>query len=177
MLDPVLPHKSDVEGVALNVPDQTSVAEAVNTIVARVEQHCPGHPVRRVLVQPMLSGLGEALLGYRIDPQVGPLVVLAAGGTRTELYRDRTVRLAPVSDKTTRDMLERVTALQALHGYRGAPPGDLEALATAVAAVSQLAHDPDIAEAEINPLLVHSEGAGVTAVDAMVRTRQTQGYQ
>jgi acyl-CoA synthetase (NDP forming) len=169
VLDADLPHKSDVGGVVLKVPDPAGLAEAVHTIVANVARHRPGKPVTRVLVQPMVTGLGEVLVGYRVDPQVGPLVVLAAGGTLTELYRDRAVRLAPVTGQTAREMLDEVVALRVLRGYRGAPPGDLEAVADAVSAVSRLAQHPHIAEAEINPLLVHGEAAGVQAVDALVR--------
>lgn len=177
VLDAALPHKSDVGGVVLNVPDQTSVAEAIDTLVARVKQHRPEQPVRRVLVQPMLSGQGEVLLAYRVDPQVGPIVVLAAGGTLTELYRDRAVRLAPVTKKIAQEMLEEVIALRTLRGYRGTPPGDLGALAAAVNRMSLLAQDGDIAEAEINPLLVHGEAVGVTAVDALVRVHTRKKYR
>ena len=127
--------------------------------------------VRRVLVQPMIAGVGEALIGYRVDPDAGPLVLLAAGGIYTEIYRDRSLRLAPVDTETACEMIAEVRALKLLTGYRGKPAGDIDALAQAIAALSRLAADPDVVEAEVNPLIVSPQGAGVVAVDAVVTMR------
>ena len=118
----------------------------------------------------MMTGLGEALVGYRVDPDVGPIVMLAAGGLLTEIYRDRSLRLAPVDLAAARAMIAEVRGLKVLAGYRGKPAGDLEALARAIVAVSELAHDSAVAEAEINPLIVRSAGEGVIAVDALVKS-------
>ena len=128
-----------------------------------------GRRLDRLLVQPMLPGVGEALVGYRVDRDVGPLVMVAAGGILTEIYRDRSLRLAPVDLDTAREMIAEVRGFQVLAGYRGKPAGDLDALAHAIVALSQLAHDATIAEAEINPLIVRPVGQGVVAVDAVVR--------
>ena len=95
--------------------------------------------VGRVLVQPMVAGLGEVLIGYRVDPDVGPLVMLAAGGILAEIHRDRSLRLAPVDLAEAKAMIGEVAALKALAGYRGKPPGDLDALAQALVALSRLA--------------------------------------
>jgi succinyl-CoA synthetase beta subunit len=127
--------------------------------------------MRRVLVQPMMAGIGEALVGYRVDPDVGPLVMVAAGGIFTEIYRDRSLRLAPVDLEAARAMIAEVRGLRLLDGYRGKPRGDLDALAHAIVALSRLADDPSIAEAEVNPLIVGEAGEGVAAVDALVRLR------
>ena len=144
---------------------------AVQTIARDVAACRVGTTVDRVLAQSMVQGLGEVLIGYRVDAQVGPLVMLAAGGVLTEIYRDRSMRMAPVDLDTARDMIAEVKALQALAGYRGKPPGDLEALAAAIVALSGLAllDDLRVAEAEINPLIVRPVGQGVVAVDALVR--------
>jgi acetate---CoA ligase (ADP-forming) len=163
-----LPHKSDAGAVLLDVRD---LPDAVATIRAAVAEHAPEVDVREVLVQPMVSGLGEVLIGYRLDPDAGPVVVLAAGGVAAELQGDRSVRTAPVDLDTARDMVHEVVSLRALDGYRGAPRGDLDALAAAVVALSNaaLAESPVILEAEANPVLVLPEGQGVVAVDALVR--------
>jgi succinyl-CoA synthetase beta subunit len=124
---------------------------------------------QRLLVQPMIAGVGEVLIGYRVDPDVGPLVMVAAGGIYTEIYRDRSLRLAPVDAGTAAEMIAEVQGLRALAVYRGKPAGDLAALAQAISALSQLALDPAVAEAEINPLIVRPRGEGVDAVDAVVR--------
>jgi acyl-CoA synthetase (NDP forming) len=116
----------------------------------------------------MVSGVGEVLIAYRVEPEVGPLVMLAMGGVLTEIYRDRVLRLAPVDAATAREMISELKGIRALSGFRGQPPGDLDALAQALVALSRLASDPAIVEAEINPLIVREKGHGVVAVDALV---------
>lgn len=157
-------HKSDVGGVVLNVRDDEALLVAVRQIAQSTNS-------ARVLVQPMVTGLGEVLIGYRVDRDVGPLVMVAAGGVLAEIYRDRSLRLAPVDPTTAHEMIDEVAALKALAGYRGRPAGDLDALANALVALSQLAvlEGAPIADAEVNPLMVRAKGQGVIAVDALVK--------
>jgi acetate---CoA ligase (ADP-forming) len=162
-------HKSDVGGVMLGIADPPALSAAMATMRARLPQ------ARRVLVQPMIGGVGEALIGYRVDRDVGPLVMVAAGGIFTEIYRDRSLRLAPVDLDAAHEMFAEVRAFKALAGYRGKPPGDIAALAQAIAALSRLAADPAVIEAEINPLIVRREGEGVVAVDALMRIIENRG--
>jgi hypothetical protein len=124
-----------------------------------------------VLVQPMVQGVGEVLIGYRVDPDVGPLIMLAAGGILAEIHRDRSLRLAPIDLAEATAMIGEVASLKAFAGYRGRPAGDLDAVAQALVALSRLAmHDgPAVAEAEVNPLIVMPKSEGVIAVDALVR--------
>src|SRR5262249_56066343 len=89
-------HKADVGGVILGVGDERTLREAIATIRDNVAARKPGVAVDRVLVQPMIAGVGEVLIGYRVDADVGPLVMLAAGGALTEIHRDRALPLAPV---------------------------------------------------------------------------------
>ncbi len=168
VLSPEITHKSDVGGVMLGIADAPSLVAAIAAMRARLRQ-----AGRRVLVQPMIAGIGEVLAGYRVDPDAGPLVMVAAGGVYTEIYRDRSLRLAPVDAGTAADMIAEVQGLKPLAGYRGKPAGDLAALAQAIAALSQLAAEPDVAEAEINPLIVRPQGEGVVAVDAVVRMHES----
>ncbi|MEA2927961.1 MAG: hypothetical protein QOG38_389 [Hyphomicrobiales bacterium] len=165
-----IPHKTDAGGVALNLRDGDAVAAAIKAMRDTIRQRV-GMAPERVLVAPMVSGIGEALIGYRVDREVGPLIMVAAGGVYTEIYRDRSLRLAPVDLATARAMISEVKAFAMLKGFRGKPAGDLEALAKAIVALSQLAlqNDPAIAEAEVNPLIV--KDYGVVAVDALVKTR------
>jgi acyl-CoA synthetase (NDP forming) len=162
-------HKTDVGGVALGVADGEALLAAIQKIAATVAERKPDARIARVLVQPMVSGLGEVLLGYRVDRDVGALIMVAAGGVLTEIARDRSLRLAPVDLATAHEMIAEVRSLTALAGYRGRPAGDLDALAHAIVALSQLAGDASIAEAEINPLIVRPAGEGVVAVDALVK--------
>ena len=164
-----LPHKSDVGGVVLNVTDPAGVADAARRIAQTVADHQPDIQIERVLIQSMVKGVAEVLVGFHRDADVGPIVLLALGGVLAELSDRRALRLAPVTRAEAIEMIEELGALRALKGYRGSPPGDLAALAAAIVAMSKLAHNPAIIEAEINPLIVRSEGKGVIAVDALVR--------
>ena len=165
-----IPHKTEAGGVALNIKDGAALAAAVASMCETVRQRA-GITPDRVLVAPMISGIGEALIGYRVDREAGPLVMVAAGGVMTEVYRDRSLRLAPVDLATAHAMIAEVKAFAMFKGFRGKPAGDLDALARAIVALSQLALQagPPIAEAEVNPLIVRPDG--VVAVDALIRTK------
>jgi acetate---CoA ligase (ADP-forming) len=173
VLSAEIAHKTDVGGVVLGIKDGEALIAAIQKIAADVAERKAGARAERVLVQPMLIGLGEALVGYRVDRDVGPLVMVAAGGVLTEIARDRSLQLAPVDIAMARDMITEVRGLIPLSGYRGRPKGDLDALAQAIVALSQLADDPTIVEAEINPLIMRSVGEGVVAVDALVKLAGT----
>lgn len=165
-----IPHKTEVGGVLLNLRDEQELAAAIATLRRNLDERAPSAFCEEVLVQPMQKGLGEVLVGYRVDPEAGPIVMLAAGGIWAEVAKDRSIRLAPVTVETAREMVTEVNALKPLTGLRGKARGDLEALAHTVSALSQLALQPGlrIVEAEVNPLLILPEGQGVTAVDALI---------
>jgi succinyl-CoA synthetase beta subunit len=169
LLSAEIAHKSDIGGVVLGVSDGVSLLQAIQNIRTAVQERMPTASMQRVLVQPMISGIGEVLIGYRVDRDVGPLIMLASGGVLTEIVRDRSLRLAPVDLADAREMIAELRSLVALSGYRGKPKGDLDALAQAIVALSQLANDPSVVEAEINPLMVLPQGQGVVAADALVK--------
>lgn len=162
-------HKTDAGGVALGVASPEELAQRSRALVATVRKRRPDARLDGILVQPMTGGIAEVLVGYRLDPQVGPVVTVGMGGTLAEIYRDIAVRLAPVSAVEAAEMIAEVRGLAVLRGFRGKEPGDITALADAVARVSTLAHLPGVIEAEINPLIVKPAGGGVIAVDGLVR--------
>lgn len=163
-----LGHKSDAGGVRLRLRNAAEVFAAARTIRTDVAAH-DGPDITDVLVQEMETGLAEVLVGYRVDPDAGPLVLVAAGGVFAEVYADRSLRPAPVDRESALRMLDEVTGLATVRGLRGAMPGDLDALADLVVTMSTLADRADIAEAELNPVLVRAAGEGVVAIDAVVR--------
>ena len=167
---PEIPHKTEVGGVVLGIQNQEQLVQAFNTLKANLNAKAPGIICNEVLVQPMRKGLTEVLVGYRVDPDAGPIIMLAAGGIWAEVMRDRSIRLAPVSVETARDMIQEVKLLQTVSGLRGKTQGDLEALAQTISNLSQLAVQPErgVMEAEVNPLMVMPQGEGVLAVDALV---------
>jgi acyl-CoA synthetase (NDP forming) len=150
-------HRTEVGGVALNIANASELEAAAQRMGAQ-----------RLLVQRMETGLAEAIIGYRDDPVVGPVVLVGAGGTLAELYEDVAIELAPVSEALAEEMIARVKGLAVVRGYRNLPRGDVQALARAVAALSRLAQIPGrpVREAEVNPLIVKRDG--VIAVDALV---------
>jgi acetate---CoA ligase (ADP-forming) len=154
-------HKTEAGAVRLGIADRAAFERAARDLLGRV----PG--ARAVLVQKMEGGLAEAIVGYREDPVAGPIVLVGAGGTLAEIYKDSVLKLAPVSEDEAAAMIERVKGFATLRGYRGLPRGDLGALARAVAALSRLALLPGrpVAEAEANPVIVKEKGA--VAVDAL----------
>ena len=151
-------HKTEAGGVALGI----SCRQEFEVKLEKLEKITP-----RLLVQKMESGLAEAIVGYRDDPVVGPLVLVGAGGILAELYNDVVLHTAPVDEAGALEMLAAVRGFAVLRGYRGLPPGDLQALARTVAALSRfalLAGRP-VREAEANPVIVRQNG--VVAVDAL----------
>jgi acyl-CoA synthetase (NDP forming) len=166
VLSDAVPHKTEAGGVAVGIDGPEALTAAARGIVDSVAKQLPGVTVDRLLVQPMVPGLQEVLLGYRRDPQVGPVVTLAPGGVLVGLYDDKAVRLAPVDEATAIEMIGEVIGLAPLRGHRGLPKGDLAALARAVAAFSRLAEHSDVVEADANPVMVTE--MGVVAVDALI---------
>lgn len=172
-------HKTNVGGVALNVANAEELSAAIARITRSVATNCPHVELERVLVQPMTTGLGELLLGYRRDPDAGAIVLLASGGIYTEIYQDRSIRLAPVDMAGARGMIEELNITRIFQGFRNRPVGDLEALAKAIVHLSRLAEDSGsgVIDAEINPLIIRPKGEGVVAIDALVQLAQTERQQ
>ena len=170
VLSPDIAHKTDAGGVELALADAAQLRAGAQRILERVRASRPNARIEGILVQEMKRGRAEVILGFKRDPQVGPIVVLGVGGTLAEIHRDFCVRLAPVSVAEAQEMIEQVRGLALVRGYRGQPKGDLAALARAVAAFSTLGclAEVPVAEAEINPLIVGAEGEGVAAVDGLI---------
>ena len=163
-----LAHKTEVGGLALGLKDTTAVASAHADMVARLGEG-------EYVLEEMDSrdGVVEILVGGRQDENFGPIVMVGAGGTETELYGDTWLELAPVSHAEALEMISRLTCYRLLTGWRGRPAADLDGLAEVIVAVSRLiASNNEIAEIEINPVRVAESGA--LAVDALVVTDTTK---
>jgi len=162
-----LPHKSDYGAVVLSIESEAALEAAITEMQRVVKIHAPTATIDGILVQEMALGLGEALVGLRHDNLVGPVITVGAGGIFAEIYQDVSIRPAPVSLATAHRMIAEVKGFATLRGYRGKPKGDLDALAQLITNLSRLADVDRIAEAEINPVLVRSEG--VLMLDALIR--------
>jgi len=170
IISPDIPHKTEVGGVILNVANPSTLREALQRMLKTVSERKPKARIDGFAIQEMKRGLAEVLVGYRLDPQVGPIIVVGAGGVLAEIYRDIAVALAPVTVEGACSLLRKVRGLAPILGYRNLPKGDVSALAKAVSAWSTLAQIPnsEIQEAELNPVIVGCEGEGVFAVDALI---------
>ncbi len=158
-----LAHKSDVGGVALNIRS----AEEARATAARLAALSD-----TVLVEQMVvDGVAEILVGITVDPQFGQVLVLGAGGVLTEYLHDSTSLLPPFTEKAVRAGLDRLNVKRLLAGFRGKPPGDVDALVSAILAVTAYAgaHVDSLIELDVNPIIVRPQGRGVVAVDALVR--------
>ncbi len=168
---PALAHKTEAGVVRLNVADAGSLEIAFNEIMANAGKAAPESQIHGVVVQPMVPGT-EAIVGGRVDPQVGPLVVVGSGGVLVELLKDSVTALAPVSRIEAFDMLRRLKGFPLLNGFRGQPAVDLDRLAEAIVRVSELVADlrDEIEELDVNPL--RCSAAQVVAVDALIVRRK-----
>jgi acetyltransferase len=171
---PDIPHKSEVGGVRVNITAKGEVFLAFEALLANARKHRPDADIQGVLVGPMAKKGVEIIVGTVTDKTFGPMVMVGLGGITTELFRDVMYRPAPVSADEAAAMLAGLKAARLLYGFRGAAKADVAALSRLIADISLLAarHAGEIAEIELNPVLVHAEGQGVTIVDALVVGRR-----
>jgi len=167
---PDIPHKSEVGGVRVNIATKGEVFLAFEALLENARRHRPDAAIQGVLVGPMAKKGVEIIIGTMLDKTFGPMIMVGLGGITTELFRDVIYRPAPVSAVEAAAMLAALKAAPLLSGFRGTAKADIPALSQLIAQVSVLAaaYREHIAEIEINPVLVHPEGQGVTIVDALV---------
>ncbi|QWG13002.1 acetate--CoA ligase family protein [Bradyrhizobium sediminis] len=165
-----IPHKSEVGGVRVNIATKGEVFLAYQALLVAAGRHRPDAAIQGVLVGPMAKTGVEIIVGTMLDATFGPMIMVGLGGVTTELFRDVVYRPAPVSAVEAFAMLAELKAAPLLNGFRGAAKADVPALSQLIAQVSVLAaqHAGEISEIELNPVLVHAEGQGVTIVDALV---------
>ncbi len=172
IVSPDLAHKTEAGGVALGLRDAAAVEEAASAMLARVGRAAPEARLEGLLVSCMAGEGVELIVGARVDPVMGPIVVAGLGGILVEVLRDVATELAPIGPRRARAMLGRLRGAGLLEGVRGRPALDLEAAADALARLSALlAANADVLDSiEINPLLVRARGA--VALDALIVPRR-----
>lgn len=165
-----IPHKSEVGGVRVNIANKADALAAYDALLENTRHHRPDAEIQGVLVGPMAKKGIEIIVGTLRDATFGPLIMVGLGGITTELFKDVIYRPAPVGPDEAMAMLGDLKAAPLLNGFRGAAKADISALAALIAQVAELAarHRADVSEIEINPVLVHPVGEGVTIVDALV---------
>jgi acyl-CoA synthetase (NDP forming) len=155
-------HKTEAGAVKLDLRDAGALRAACAAMTVAKEGF---------LVQPMLTGGVELVVGTKRDPQIGPVLLVGLGGVLVEIMRDTALALAPVGKAEARRMLESLKGFKLLQGYRGAPAADLDAVCEAIARISEFAADfaDEVEEIDVNPLLARADGA--IALDALIVLR------
>jgi acetyltransferase len=164
---PDILHKTDVGGVKVGLEDPQEVRDAFELMLFRAERYLPEAEVWGCQVQEMAPPGGlEVLIGMNRDPQFGPLITFGLGGIYVEALKDVTFRVAPFSRREAESMLDEIRAHTLLEGVRGEQPSDKEAIVDILLRIGQLVGEfPEIAELDINPLIVYPEGQGAIAID------------
>lgn len=166
VIGPDLLHKTDLGAVRLNLSGGEAVRNAAEEMQRRLAAR--GYAVERFLVQAMAPEGVEMLIGVVSDQHFGPVIACGAGGVLVELLKDVSVRLTPLNHDDAQAMIRELKSAPLLAGYRGRPPVNVMALEEALLRVSALVEDlPQIAEMDLNPIIVHQDGA--TIVDARIR--------
>jgi acyl-CoA synthetase (NDP forming) len=165
-----IPHKSEAGGVRVNIATKGEAFATYQTLLDNARRHRPDATIQGVLVGPLAKKGVEIIVGTLLDATFGPMIMVGLGGITTELFRDVIYRPAPVSAAEATAMLAELKAAPLLNGFRGAAQADIPALAQLISQLSVLAARARavISEIEINPVLVHPAGKGVTIVDALV---------
>jgi len=169
IVSPDILHKTDIGGVALNLKTPEEVMSAFDSIMARAAQFMGSARIYGVMVYRMVPMGREMIIGMSRDVQFGPLMMFGLGGIYVNFLKDVSFRLAPLSKREARQMIEETKAYTLLKGIRGEPPSDIAALSDALLRVGQLVWDfPKILEMDINPVIVYQEGNGCIALDVKI---------
>lgn len=173
---PDILHKTEAGAVALGVSGDEAVREAYRTIIARAQAAHPGALIDGVLVQAMAPRGVEIILGVTRDPAFGPMLMVGLGGIHVEVLRDVAFASVPLGPDEALELIGQLRGAAILDGVRGAKRADKQALAALMAALSRFAadHADAVAEIDLNPVIVHAEGEGLTVVDALIVKRSRE---
>jgi acetyltransferase len=175
VVSPDIIHKSDLGGVKLNINNSDAVRDAYDLMLLRINQQAPNAWIEGIYVEKMLDRGLEVIIGMSRDPQFGPMLMFGLGGIFVEVMKDVTFHLAPITEDEAIMMLKSTRSYEILQGKRGQKGVDLAAIANGMQRISQLTTDfPQIAELDINPLIVGGPGTEPVVADARM-TLQNKG--
>lgn len=169
-----LVHKTDIGGVHLNLASEPAVHQAFLAIHGRLAETNQLDAMEGVLVQPMIAGGVEVMVGMTHDPLFGPLLAFGLGGVYVEILADVCFRVTPLTDRDASEMVRSIRGYRLLEGYRGHPPADVAALEAVLLRISRLVEEvPQISELDLNPIFALPPGQGCRIVDARIRVEPT----
>ena len=161
-------HKTEIGGVELNINSMDSLISSYQKLSKISNSLNIKENEKKFLMQKMEKGLTEIILGYRVDELVGPIVMIGSGGVMSEIFDDKSIRIAPVEISDAMEMIKEVKSLISVQGFRGLPKADMKVLAQAIVKISQLASVIEIKDAEINPIIIKEGQEGLVAVDGLI---------
>ena len=168
-------HKFDAGGVILNVDGPDAAKATYAQIFKNVEAHVPGAKIDGILIEEMAAKGTEVIVGCNRDGNFGPLMMFGLGGTLVEVLKDVTFRLAPMWKVSAERMVREIKAYKVLDGFRGAPKADVASIVETILRISEMVtNHPEIAEMDINPLIVHAQGKGSSVADSRVMLRKAK---
>ena len=166
---PDIVHKFDVGGVRLKIKTKDEARTAFEEIIENVKKLKPSVKIDGVIIERMAKGGVEVILGAVREPKFGPICMFGLGGTFVEAMKDVTFRLAPMWEISAEIMIQTIKAYSILKGVRGSPPCDIDAIKDCVLRLSQMVTEhPEIAELDINPLIVYPQGEGCVVADSRI---------
>ena len=170
---PDILHKTEAGVIRLGLNDSKQVTAAYDQVMSNAGQADPEAAINGVLVQEMVTGGVEVIVGVSYDEQLGPVLLFGTGGVTVEVYNDVALRHCPITRPEAYEMIDQVKGSRLLKGFRGSAPADVSALADVLVSISQMAYhlEGTLSELDINPLMVLPEGQGVKAVDALALFR------
>jgi acetyltransferase len=167
-------HKFDAGGVLLNVEGAEGAKEAYEQIYKNIEKAVPDAEIDAILIEEMAEKGVEVILGSNRDEKFGPLMMFGLGGTMVEVLKDVSFRLAPMWKVSADRMVHEIKSFKVLDGFRGNPKADVEAIVDTLLRLSSLCcNHPEIAELDINPLIVHEQGKGCSVADSRIMLRKS----
>ena len=170
ILSHAVQHKTELGGVRLNLQNEAAVRRAFHDIVGRARDAGVLDTLDGVLIQPMITGGVETIIGVSADRLFGPLIGFGLGGVQVELLGDVRFRIAPLTDRDVDELLHEIRGFKLLQGFRGQPAADVEALRDVLLRVSRMADElPEIVELDLNPVIALPAGHGCRIVDARIK--------
>ena len=166
---PQIIHKSDAGGVKVNLTNDKEIKDAFKTIIKNAKKYNSKAEIKGVLIVEMVKGGKEMIIGAKLEPGFGPVIMLGMGGIYVEVLKDVTFKLAPVTSKEADDMISEIKTQKLLQGVRGEKPSDIAKLSECIQRLSQLVTDfKEIKELDMNPVLVMDKGKGCRILDVRI---------
>jgi acetate---CoA ligase (ADP-forming) len=174
---PDILHKTEAGGVQLGIKDKMELARSFENMLNNVRHRAPDSEIRGVLVQEMIQGETEIIIGISRDQQFGPTIMFGLGGIFVDVFQDISLRVAPISRNDAEHMVKEIKGYKILEGFRGKPKMDIEPIIDLLLKVSQLSIDfrDQISEIDLNPIILCETGKGATAVDSLIVLRNENG--